>query len=188
MRNLQDALEILKECLSTGTKVDVAVRETAEDYGLHPTLLKRKFEEQHGVSPESYSPPISDETLSRRRARKRALSQAWEDSIRLSTLYLFPVEYKELQEGKEEWMNQNVSKKYLGTIFEDDGSIYAFAGLSGNMCVKAIPVNEPDGTVDSLVETVGWMCGNRKLKFDNEQDAYLWLAERTLVAAEEMIG
>lgn len=210
MTDLDEALDTLKDRLGEAGTASEIVNDTADEYDLHPGLLRRKFEERYNTSPEDYVPSTSLSTLSRRRARKEALNWAWQSHSSLKTISMVPNALRKHQEGKDDWVTKQVRKHHLGAIFRENGYEYAFAGLSSSRAIMAIPVQGGDPTEKSAylhqvifqegVEPfpwttmqevrphflgVLWLIGNPNLEFDTPQQAYGWLQEHIVFDAND---
>jgi hypothetical protein len=74
--NIPDALTDLKNSLADTEDRQALLEKIAESYGLRPELLRRKFEEQHGVSVDEWSPPTDTIQTSRERAQEKAIKEA----------------------------------------------------------------------------------------------------------------
>jgi hypothetical protein len=184
MSELDDALEVLRGRLPVSAGVSDIVAEIAEDYGLHPAFLRRKFEERFKTSPESYERPTSLVTLDRRAARKGAISWAWQADSFGQGSSMGPEEAarhsSNIEAGRDEWISERVRAHHLGAIFKEQGREYAFIGLSASKTIEAIPVQESD-----QLSAVLWMTGNSELGFETEALAYEWLEGRIIVGAQE---
>ncbi|MDO6480968.1 hypothetical protein [Shimia thalassica] len=184
MTDLEEALDTLKDRLGKAGNASETVKDTAEEYGLHPGLLRRKFKERYSTAPEEYVPSTSFTTMSRRRARKNALDWAWNSHGELKTITMTQEAFQVFQEGKEGWIVDHVRKCHLGAIFKEGRREYAFAGLTSSNKIMAIPVDDTGPSDEnSFLEHVQWLTGNPNLAFVTEQQAYEWLQERTIVGA-----
>ena len=180
---LSDALDTLKDRLTNNSDGATAVIETAEEYGLNPQLLSRKFTEAYGTTPAQYTPPTDLKTRLRRLARKRALDTAW-DRFTLHQSLIDPnTSLRPNEAEKQKWQQEAIRQRRAGVIFVYQGQEYAFSHLvsdGGSRCIAAIPVEENE---DALF----WMIGNAKLTFGTEQDAYTWLTHHTIRCATEAL-
>lgn len=213
MTELEDALDTLKERLGQEGHAAEIVIDTAREYELNPILLRRKFEERFSVSPEAYVPTISITTLNRRRARKEAQNWAWQLHSQIQTISMAMDAFQKHQQRKGEWIEHQVRDHHLGVIFAESGYEYAFAGLSSSGAIMAIPVDGGDPVERSAqlyqvvfkddakpfawtsmqevrphISGVIWRIGNPHLEFSNEQEAYTWLREHTVVGAIENLA
>ncbi|SHF02136.1 hypothetical protein SAMN05444279_11467 [Ruegeria intermedia] len=213
MTDLEDALDTLKNRLGNEGNAFEIVIETADEYGFHPNFLRRKFVERYHTSPEEYAPPTGLITLNRRRARKNALSWAWQSHsvLEIYTMTPAPPDARQKHEQrKNTWIAEQVRKHHLGAIFAEHGYEYAFAGLSSSGAIMAIPVGEGDpkersahlhrvifqedaepfpwNTVQEVrpyISDTVWRMGNPELTFATKQQAYEWLQKRIIVGANE---
>lgn len=74
--NIQAAINDLRERIADAEFVDsMLVEEVADDWELHPKLLERKFEEQHGCGVLEWTPPAP--VKERDLESLRPLAEAW---------------------------------------------------------------------------------------------------------------
>lgn len=77
MSNLIDALNDLQAMIEEGMDRQAALVQAAEDYGLNSILLRRKFEEQFGMTIESYVAPDLDLVKKGTMIRANEIATAW---------------------------------------------------------------------------------------------------------------
>lgn len=76
MTNLNDALHDLRDVIALKGFTAELVEEIAEDYGINPVLLSRKFTEQYNATPAEYvAPNVAELSDKLRAAQQRAAAE-----------------------------------------------------------------------------------------------------------------
>ncbi len=203
LESLNDALDTLKDHLTTGTDATEALADTADEYEIQPVLLDRKFSERHGVSPNDYVPPIDWRVPARRKARKAALSWAWQQ-VRYGDHASAIASLDDpnqliahlLTKERADWMRNAPTQKRIGAIFSFQGEELAYAGLNFERWpeptyhLKAQQVTTLVDVVTeiSMLNTFSWLGGTHEPTFLSEIEAMDWLEENTIVKADEPIN
>lgn len=185
IEDLNEALDTLEERLSDGSKASEVVIDTADEYGLRPELLNRKFEELHGLSVDNYQRPTSLVTLARRKARKDALDSAWQTGDGLYFGITEPYDPEEIQKRKTDWMQAAPIGGMVGAIFSFNGDEYAFVKFT--RCVDGFMICGIPVLKQKTNDELSWRLGNSKLRFETQKEGFEYLEVNTLVHAGEVL-
>jgi hypothetical protein len=142
--NIPDALTDLKNSLADTEDRQALLKEIAESYGLRPELLRRKFEEQHGVSVDEWSPPTDIIQTSRERAQEKAIKEANDMWSRLYSYecdidpgFLFEVSNREyalisISRGKEMTAIRVIDQEQIHFRFRGETHAYVIDFIKKN--------------------------------------------------------
>jgi len=83
---IAEAIKQMQDAMLNGDTTDQAVQQAASDFKLAPALLSRKFEEQHGCSPEKWrnQPALQSKNFAvmseaKIEERRQALYERWHE-------------------------------------------------------------------------------------------------------------
>jgi hypothetical protein len=110
-QQINGAIKDLAEAILGGDTIDDALFDTAEEFGLNPVLLRRKFREQHGVEPEGFARRQA-EVAARVEANRAAQMDAAQHTAR---------EHARCYTGTD---------PLLGRVFELDGEQFVYVNTS----------------------------------------------------------
>lgn len=89
MQNLNEAINDLRATLAADGFAPGAVEEVAEDWGLNPVLLTRKFREKFNCKPSAYQPPAAVEIkLDYERLYDEGMARAWQSHPKMYWTWL----------------------------------------------------------------------------------------------------
>ena len=126
-----EGIKSVIEALEDGETGEAAIAEAADDWGLNPRLLARKFKEQHGCSP--------DEFLELRAGRREAaVADGTSKAGRSRAVEL-------ALEASRDWSFNPEGEALIGRLFtfmKQDFALIAFDNRARTWNVKAIRVSD----------------------------------------------
>lgn len=123
--SILDALTDVADDLRSGVAPDTALTNAAEEYGLNPALIRRRFEEQHKVKLEDFG----------------GKEQTRAQNIAANAAAVVRAAVKDAHDWRAEAFRGGATGHLVGKLFEWRGEQYAFVGLvDAKMGLKAVKV------------------------------------------------
>ncbi len=125
---IQDAIRDVSAALMKGVSPDVAVAEAAEDYGLNPALVVRKFQEQSKIGVAEYAAAYRAREAAAETGVAASHADALERAIKQARNSVTAFNFASDPRYRR---NARLSEDAIGKTFTDKDELYVFAGLRG---------------------------------------------------------